>query len=141
MCGRFTQLYTWAEVNDFLSFGTPPRNLQPRYNVAPTTTIDVALNRADGRALVPMRWGLVPGWWRKDMKDVPATFNARRETVAEKPMFRGAYKAGRRCVIPMSGFYEWKTGPDGKQPHFISGANQPVLGIAGLWERWRNPEG
>lgn len=141
MCGRFTQFYTWAEVHAFLSLVGPARNLQPRYNIAPTTTIDVAVQGQDGRALVPMRWGLIPGWWRKGVKEVPATFNARRETVVEKPMFRGAYKAGRRCVIPLSGFYEWKTEPDGKLPHFISGAAEPVLGVAGLWERWRDPEG
>ncbi len=141
MCGRFTQFYTWAALHAFLSMTGAPRNLEPRYNIAPTTTIDVALDRDAGRALVPMRWGLIPGWWKKNIKDVPATFNARRETVAEKPMFRGAYKAGRRCVIPMSGFYEWNTTPEGKQPHFISGGREPVLGVAGLWERWRDSEG
>ena len=60
-----------------------------------------------------MRWGLIPGWWKKSRKDVPATFNARAETVAEKPMFRGAFK-DRRCIIPASGFYEW-TGEQGRQ--------------------------
>src|SRR5579859_6050971 len=91
MCGRFTQHYTWREVHDFLSvFGTP-RNLQPRYNIAPTTNVDVVrLDREGRRELVSMRWGLVPFFWKKALKDVPATFNARVETIADKPMFREA---------------------------------------------------
>jgi putative SOS response-associated peptidase YedK len=104
MCGRFTQHYTWQEVNDFLSvFGTP-RNLRPRYNIAPTTNVDVIrLDRAGCRELVSMRWGLVPFYWKKTLKEVPATFNARAE---DKPMFREAFQR-RRFIIPASGFYEW----------------------------------
>src|SRR3954447_11418039 len=91
MCGRFTQHYTWAEVHAFLSVFGPPRNLRPRYNIAPTTTIDVIRLDQDGRReLVPMRWGLIPGWRKKSAKEVPATFNARAESVAAKPMFRSA---------------------------------------------------
>jgi putative SOS response-associated peptidase YedK len=56
-----------------------------------------------------MRWGLLPSWWKKPLSELPATFNARAETVAEKPMFRSAFKA-RQHVIPAPGFYEW-TGP------------------------------
>ena len=141
MCGRFTQHYTWSEVREFLDVFGPARNLQPRYNVAPTDTVDVVLDRAGERVIEPMRWGLVPGWWKKPLKQVPATFNARRESVAEKPMFRDALKAGRRCIIPISGFYEWATLPDGKQPFFISGRDTPVLAVAGLHARWHSPEG
>ena len=141
MCGRFTQHFTWAEVRDFLDVLGTPRNVQPRYNIAPTDTIDVAAIGKDGdRKLVPMRWGLIPVWWKKPLKELPATFNARREGVADKPMFRDAYRS-RRCIVPMSGFYEWIATPEGKQPFFVSGAEQPVLGVAGLWDRWRDPAG
>jgi putative SOS response-associated peptidase YedK len=77
-----------------------------------------------------VRWGLIPNWWKKPLKDLPATFNARVETVSEKPMFRGAY-VNRRCVVPASGFYEW-TGPKGaKQPHiFVDAQGQPILALA-----------
>ena len=139
MCGRFTQRYTWSEVHAFLDvFGTP-RNLQPRYNIAPTTTVDVVRAGHSGRELAPMRWGLVPRWWKKAVKDVPATFNARAETVAEKLMFRDALKR-RRCIVPASGFYEW-TGPKtDRQPHLFSAADgAPVLAMAGLWDVWRDP--
>src|SRR5512136_1995477 len=99
MCGRFTQAYTWEEVHAFLDLLGPARNLRPRYNIAPTTTIDVTRRTDGGRELVPMRWGLVPSWWKKPLNELPSTFNARAETVAEKPMFRSAFK-GRRCIIP-----------------------------------------
>jgi hypothetical protein len=94
MCGRFTQNYTWSEVHAFLNvFGDlgTPRNLEPRYNIAPTkfiVTSSVRNREIVGREIVPMRWGLIPGWWKKSRKDMPATCNARAETVAEKPMFR-----------------------------------------------------
>jgi putative SOS response-associated peptidase YedK len=139
MCGRFTQHYTWQEVHAFLSvFGTP-RNLQPHYNIAPTDTVDVIRLGPQGRELAPMRWGLIPGWWKKTAKEMPATFNARAESVAEKPMFRDAFKE-RRSIIPASGFYEWTGGKGAKQPHLFTAADgAPVLAFAGLWDRWRDP--
>jgi putative SOS response-associated peptidase YedK len=139
MCGRFTQHYTWAQVHDFLSVFGAPLNLQPRYNIAPTTDIDVVrLGRDGGREIVRMRWGLVPGWWTKGLKEVPATFNARAETLADKPMFRTAFRQ-RRCVIPASGFYEWTGGKGAKVPHLFTAADgSPVLAFAGLWDRWRD---
>jgi putative SOS response-associated peptidase YedK len=73
-----------------------------------TTTIDVLRLAASGPELVPMRWGLIPGWWKKTAKEVPSTFNVRAETVAEKPMFRSAFKR-TRCIVPASGYYEWRT--------------------------------
>ena len=103
MCGRFTQKYTWRELVELYRLTQPARNLEPRYNVAPTSTIDAVRVRDGARELVPMRWGLVPSWWKKPLKDVPATFNARGETVAEKPMFRSAFKR-TRCIIPASGY-------------------------------------
>jgi len=142
MCGRFTQRYTWTEVHTFLSvFGTP-LNLRPRYNIAPTTPVDVVRLDAEGRReLVSMRWGLVPYFWKRTLKEVPATFNARAETVADKPMFRDAFKR-RRCIIPASGFYEWTGGKNDKAPHLFSAADgSPILAFAGLWERWKSPEG
>jgi putative SOS response-associated peptidase YedK len=83
-----------------------PRNLAPRFNIAPTTPIEVVRAGEAGNELVPMRWGLVPCWWKKSLSELPSTFNARAETVTEKPMFRAAFKA-RRCIIPASGFYEF----------------------------------
>lgn len=141
MCGRFTQHYTWQQIHEFLSVFGPPQNLRPRYNIAPTTFVDIVRHNVEGRRELVrgVRWGLIPSWWGKALKDLPATFNARVETVAEKPMFRGAYRS-RRCIVPASGFYEW-TGPkDQKQPHiFVDAHGQPVLALAGLWDRWHDP--
>jgi putative SOS response-associated peptidase YedK len=139
MCGRFTQHYSWSEVHDFLSFLGQPLNLQPKYNIAPTRVIDVVRLGGDGRELVPMRWGLIPAWWKKPLKDLPSTFNARAESVAERPMFRDAFRR-RRCIIPAGGFYEW-TGEKGqRQPHLFTAADgSPVLAFAGLWDRWVDP--
>ena len=139
MCGRFTQHYSWAEVHAFLDVFGPPRNLRARYNIAPTTDIEVIRLDTEGRReLVRMRWGLVPFFWKKGLKEVPATFNARAETVHQKPMFREAFKR-RRCIVPASGFYEW-TGEKGqKVPHLFTGADaSPVLAFAGLWDRWHD---
>jgi len=83
--------------------------------------------------------GLIPSWWKKTAKDVPSTFNARAESVADKPMFRSAFKRNR-CIIPASGYFERKTMPDRKQPYFISAADGGVLSIAALSDRWHSTD-
>ena len=135
MCGRFTQRYTWREVRDLYDLTGAARNLQAHYNIAPTDTVE-AVRPVDGGAneLVPMRWGLVPRWWKKPLKQLPASFNARAESVADKTMFRDAFKR-HRCIIRASGYYEWIKMPDGHQPYFISAADGGVLSFAGLWDR------
>jgi hypothetical protein len=72
MCGRFTQYYTWQQVHDLLSFLGAPLNLRPRYNIAPTTMVDVVRLGRNEREMVSMRWGLVPGFWKRALKDVPS---------------------------------------------------------------------
>jgi len=82
-----------------------------------TTPIEVIRASAAGNELVPMYWGLIPSWWKKPLAELPSTFNARAETIAERPMFRGAFKY-RRCIIPASGFYEWTGAKGAKTPHY-----------------------
>ena len=117
-------------MHAFLSVFGPPRNLQPHYNIAPTDTVDVSrLDKHGARELVSMRWGLVPAWWKKSLKEVPATFNARAESVADKPMFRTAFKE-RRCIVPASGFFEWTGEKGAKQPHLFTAADgSPLLAL------------
>jgi putative SOS response-associated peptidase YedK len=113
MCGRFTVKMTWAEMVALyrLALDRPRHNLQPRYNVCPTDPIDVVTEQDGKRDLVRMRWGLVPRWWSKPLKELrAATFNARAETVETKAFFRDAFKR-TRCLIPASGYYEWKAAP------------------------------
>jgi len=137
MCGRFTQAYTWHDLVALYSLTQPAANLQPHYNLAPTDRVDVVTTRDGEPQLVPMRWGLIPWWWKKPIKELPATFNARAETVASKPMFRDAFKRSR-CVIPALGYYEWQPTPTGKQPYYITSADGAVLSFAGLSDQWHN---
>ena len=142
MCGRFTNRLTWREIVALYRLtvpASPERNLPARYNICPTTMIDAVIERDSKRELVPMRWGLVPSWWKKKAKETPATFNARAETVAEKPIFRAAFKRNR-CLIPLSGYYEWKGTETGKQPYYFSTENGSPLTIAGLWDEWKDIE-
>jgi putative SOS response-associated peptidase YedK len=113
MCGRFVQRYTWDDIQDLYGLPDgPARNLQAHYNIAPTDPVEVVRRAASGTTeLVSMRWGLVPWWWKKPLKQSPASFNARAESVADKPMFRDAFQR-HRCVIPASGYYEWLKRPD-----------------------------
>jgi putative SOS response-associated peptidase YedK len=139
MCGRFTQSYTWRGLIELYRLTLPARNHRPRYNIAPTTAVDVVRPGEGGLELVSMRWGLIPSWWEKTAKEVPSTFNARAETVTQKPMFRSAFNRNH-CIVPVSGYYEWRPIEGGKQPYFISAAGGEVLSIAGLWDEWRDPE-
>jgi putative SOS response-associated peptidase YedK len=103
--------------------------------------LDVVTANDDRRELVTMRWGLVTWWWSKPLKELRmATFNARAETVETKPVFRDAFKRSR-CLIPMSGYYEWQDTPNGKQPwYFTARDGSPLLTAAGLWGEWKNRE-
>ena len=137
MCGRFTQKYTWQELVDLYRLTQPPHNLRPNYNVCPTDPVSVIVPGDNGLLLVPMRWQLIPRWWKKSLKELPATFNARVQTVAKKPMFRDAFRRNR-CLIAASGYYEWHTTPQGKQPYYMTSRNGSVLTIAGLWDQWKD---
>ena len=84
-------------------------------------------------------WGLIPHW-SKDGK-VKGTFNARSETIAEKPTFRDAWKKGQRCIIPALSVFEpdWRTGKAVAAE--VSRADGEPMGIAGIWSAWRSPTG
>ena len=137
MCGRFTQRFTWQELVQLYRLTQAPPNLRPNYNVCPTDPISAIIPGDNGLFLMPMRWQLIPRWWKKSLKELPATFNARAETVAEKPMFRDAFKRNR-CLIPASGYFEWHTVGKEKQPYYFTPRNGSVLTFAGLWEEWKD---
>jgi putative SOS response-associated peptidase YedK len=175
MCGRYAltmepeTLYglfdaepdTRAGGLDGLYGGDPVR---PRYNIAPTITVPVVrleprvAAEDAARQIEPMRWGLVPSW-AKDISVGSRMFNARAESLGEKAAFRTAL-AKRRCLIPASGYYEWKKlHPEGtaaghpptrsgkgrskvvKQPFYMTPADGSVMAFAGLWEYWRPADG
>jgi len=138
MCGRFALLVDASVLADVFDV-EPPRDLKPRFNIAPTQDVPVVRSDAKGsRECAMLRWGLVPSW-AKDDKIGARMINARSETAAEKPSFGSAIKT-RRCLVPCSGFYEWVKGAEGKQPHFIHFADARVFAFAGLWERWSKSE-
>ncbi|MFD1657197.1 SOS response-associated peptidase [Streptomyces caeni] len=154
MCGRYVStrspedLVRLFHVTDW----RPEEALAPNWNVAPTDDVWAVLERAPRHAgdtstvrrqLRSVRWGLVPSW-AKDTKIGARLINARVETVHEKPAFRRAF-AGRRCLLPADGFYEWQqitardTGKTRKQPYFIHPEDGQVMALAGLYEYWRDP--
>ena len=111
--------------------------LLPRFNLAPTGFMPgIRMSGEGNQEWAIFRWGLIPRWAKPDR--IPdRTFNARSETAAEKPTFRDAWQK-RRCVVPVSGYYEW-TGPKGgKQPFYFHRENDEPLLLAGLWETWRS---
>jgi len=141
MCGRFTRNYTWAQIHAMYSLTSVPSNVQPSFNVCPTDTVDVVVLADDKRILLPMRWGLIPGWWKKPLKEMRvATFNARSDTIATKPMFRDSFQR-RRCLLPASGYYEWMTAPDkSKHPFYFTRADGQPMTIAAIQDGWADPQ-
>ncbi|XOV82549.1 MAG: SOS response-associated peptidase [bacterium] len=138
MCGRFNItsdplarfLMAWVGVH------YPG---QDNFNLAPTETVHVLrLNADDEPEVVPMRWWLTP-FWAKELSTKYSMFNAKSETAAKSPAFKTPY-ARRRCVVPVSGFYEWCRQNNQKLPYFIKAEQDPGLLLAGLWDSWRQPE-
>lgn len=136
MCGRYVIEGT-TELSERFQLRQIPENLFPdwtTYNAAPTQLLPVIVEDASGeRTVVPMQWGLVPRWRRKDGKASVAPINARAETLNEKPMFRGLTKA-RRCIVPVSGFYEWRKQDGRKQPYYLTAEDDEMWGLAGLYD-------
>lgn len=143
MCGRYVLKTSMRQLQRI--YGIPDDDTsrseewRPRYNLAPSQDAPVVRVLAGQRRLDLLRWGLLPGW-ATDPTLALKLINARSETVATKPAFRGAFRS-RRCVVPADGFYEWQAGPQGKQPFYIHAADDRVLSLAGLWESWRSPGG
>jgi putative SOS response-associated peptidase YedK len=117
----------------------PP--LTPRYNVAPTQMVPAVRLKSEKkeRELVMLKWGLIPAW-AKDAAIGSQMIMARADTVAEKPAFKSAFQK-RRCLMVADGFYEWQKTNGKTQPYFIGLKDQDPFAFAGLWERWKNPEG
>ena len=141
MCGRFGLFVTPELLEQYFGLAEPAgAPLPARYNITPGQAV-AALREHDGRRrLDALTWGLVP-FWAKDAAIGRRLINARLEGISEKPAFREAWSR-RRCLIPASGFYEWGEAERGrKRPYFIAAAREPLLALAGLWERWRTPAG
>jgi len=141
MCGRYTLTVDLDQIAE--EFGlVEVRDIMPnpRYNIAPTQHVPVVRSCDGKRSLDLLRWGLIPSW-AKDADIGNRMINARGETAAEKPAFRGAFKK-RRCLVPATGFYEWKKGAakGPKQPYHIHRKDDRPFAFAGLWESWTDPD-
>lgn len=134
MCGRFCQLpITQPERLPWPALRAEFAALPARYNLAPSQTAGVLIRDGEDTRLLKLHWGLLP-FWAKTISFGQRTFNARMETVDDKPAFRDAFKH-RHAVIPIAGYFEWKSTPLGKQPYYFQPERKAdTLWLAGLWE-------
>lgn len=140
MCGRFTQTAPYPKLADRFGIPIDGPKLKPRYNIAPTQDVPVILKSPAGKPYLEiMHWGLIPHW-AKDPKIGYKMINARAETLNEKPSFRAPLKS-RRCIVPATGFFEWKRDGAQKTPMYITAKDGELLSLAGLWETWKTPAG
>ena len=140
MCGRYTLKTEPVELAEHFQLVVLPE-LVARYNIAPTQAAPIVRAAESGgkRHMTSVQWGLIPSW-AKDRSMGARMINARSETAATKPAFRGPMKY-RRCVVPADGFYEWQKQGTGKQPYYIHLRDGGPFGLAGIWEHWEDADG
>lgn len=132
MCGRY-DLHDYSELIERYAMPSDI-TLKPNYNVAPTQVMPVATDNG----LSMMRWGLIPKW-AKDEKIGYKLFNARSESVFEKPIWK-AIITKHRCLVPANGFYEWEKREDGKHPFYVHAKHDNLCMFAGIWETWKHDD-
>ena len=139
MCGRFAFYGNGSFGYESLHLPEPP--LFENYNIAPSQAIlAIRTSPETGQPEYTMlHWGLVP-FWSKSVKTKFPLINARLEGIEAKPSFRSPFKH-RRCILPASGFYEWKKVEESKQPYFIRPADGRYFAMAGLWDHWLGENG
>lgn len=140
MCGRYVSP-DLAEAERYFLVHLLRWKFERSYNVAPTQQVPV-VRMADGeREGAMLRWGLVP-FFAKGVPPKYSTINATIEKLIDEASWRGPWKRGQRCILPAQGFYEWHVNEDGsKTPFYITCADQPVFGFAGLWDSSRTDDG
>lgn len=140
MCGRFVLHHPSSLLRQWYEAVRVPE-MGARYNIAPGAPVHVLRATPQEREIAALRWGFIPSW-ADDPSCVPMLHNARGETVAEKPMFRQAFRL-RRGLIPASGFYEWKTGTGQKhrRPFYLSLRDGAPMSFAAVWDRFAAPDG
>jgi putative SOS response-associated peptidase YedK len=137
MCGRYSLIGIDDLGNRFRVFN-PSIGFRSHFNIAPGSMMPVIVRRERNEAVM-MVWGLVPQGIM-DIKEARRLINARAETLAERPSFRGLLKS-RRCLVPASGFYEWKKDGGKKVPFYFRLRDEPVFAFAGLYDIWHTPAG
>jgi putative SOS response-associated peptidase YedK len=137
MCGRYSLICIDDLGNRFRVFD-PMLGIRSHFNIAPGNEMPVIV-RSEGNHLAIMRWGLIPRW-TKDIRAAMPLINARAETLSEKPAFQSLLKT-HRCLIPASGFFEWKKEGKVKCPWYFRLVDEPLFSFAGLYDQWHNPGG
>jgi putative SOS response-associated peptidase YedK len=138
MCGRFVLLTDLTTITESFHIQNIACEYKPGDNISPGQQIYAVLRKDNQNNLVNLRWGLIPAW-AKDSSIGNKMFNARVETIAEKPSFKNAFQK-RRCLIPADGFYEWQKLGKMKKPFCFSLKSGEPFGFAGLYETWLSPE-
>ncbi len=149
MCGRYALNATPRMLARHFRLSSdqfdlfPRFDIAPRFNIAPSQPMVIIRQNEHklNREMTHVVWGLIPNW-AKDVSIAHRMINARSETAAVKPGYRGAMKY-RRCLVPTTGFYEWRKKPGSriKQPMLIRHAHDELFAFAGLWEHWQGPGG
>ncbi len=142
MCGRFAQSLPAGElVRVFGAEDVRREPPAPSWNVAPNAPVTVAAWDAGRRrrVLTGMTWGLLAPWEKHWETARFRPINARCETIATSKMFVAAFRQ-RRCLVPVSGWYEWQTGGQ-KIPHAFGRSDGMPTVLGGIWECWRSPMG
>ena len=140
MCGRYSLIFIDDLGNRFRVFN-PMIGIRSRFNIAPGNEMPVIVRNdkdAGKNDIILMKWGLVPRWTR-DLRGAKRPINARAETVSEKPSFANLMK-NRRCLVPASGFFEWKKEGTKKIPFYLYQPESPLFAFAGLYDQWKDPE-
>jgi putative SOS response-associated peptidase YedK len=137
MCGRYS-LVCIDDLGNRFRVHNPMIGSRSRFNIAPGNEMPVII-RKETSEFVLMQWGLVPHW-TKNLKIAQKPINARAETLGEKPMFAPLLKHGR-CLVPASGFYEWKMEGKRKFPFYFHLPESPLFAFAGLYDTWKQPDG
>jgi putative SOS response-associated peptidase YedK len=138
MCSRYNLTSPPDVVRAFFGLATVEA-FPPRYNIAPGQPVAIVRHGRNGAEMRLVRWGLVPSWV-KDPRKLSALINARFETAAEKPAFRGALRH-RRCLVPADGFYEWSGSRGRRVPWLLKPRREGPIALAGLWEHWLGADG
>ena len=138
MCGRFILLTDLSVIVESFGIHDIACDFKPGNAISPGQQVMAVIHDQGRNSLVPFRWGLIPSW-AKDPSIGNRMFNARAETISEKPSFAEAFRK-RRCLIPAHGFYEWQKMGKIKSPLRFSLKSDQPFGFAGLYETWRSPK-
>jgi len=140
MCGRFLLDTTPDAIQKRFRTEPPIPMFRPLTQVLPGMMLPVIIAKESKRQGMLMRWGFIPSW-AKDPKIGYKMINARAETIQEKPTFRSSFLT-KRCLIPTTGFYEWKHEEvNRKTPYIFRLPHTPLFAFAGLYDEWKDAEG